>query len=123
MVTAFVLSRDMINAEYGLLTELRPSTNRTINHAVIQAHVDRGTLWTLVDGPCGSLLTSGYHHVNRLAYYRSEKPVPAGVIVDEAPDPALVPCDDCCTSWDSDLYDKCPYCEDEKLFPHGHVGA
>lgn len=61
--------------------------------------------------------------MNRLAYYRSEKPVPAGMIVDEAPDTALVPCDECSGWWDSDLYDSCPYCEDERISLDGHVGV
>ena len=114
--------RDSIVAEYGTLTELRPNADSERDRAVIQAHLERRTLWTLADGPCGPLFASGYHLVNRLAYYRSEKSVPAGIIVDEAPDPALVPCDDCGVSWDSDLYDSCPYCEEHVATLHGQAG-
>ena len=64
------------------------------------------------DCPYGPLLTSGYHLVNRLAYFSSAKPVPEDVIVDEAPDVPLVACDACDAAWDSDLYEGCPYGED-----------
>ncbi|MFA6166531.1 MAG: hypothetical protein WC700_07950 [Gemmatimonadaceae bacterium] len=76
------------------------------------AIMPKRTLWTLADSPFGPLLTSGYHLVNRLAYFSSAKPVPDNVIVDEAPDEALVTCETCDTAWDSDLYERCPYCAD-----------
>jgi len=95
------------------LKELRLDPRRIRDFAAIEVHTFSRTLWTLVDGPSGPLLASGFHCVNRLAYYSSERPVREGIVVDEAPDPALVSCADCGSSWDSDLYDFCPYCEDD----------
>lgn len=113
MSSTIILTRDAIEAQYGTIGELHPSSTRVRDLAWTEAHIAKRTLWTLVDGSCGPLLTSGFHRVNCVGYYFSERPVPEGVIVDEAPDPALVPCADCGTLWDSDLYDSCPYCEDD----------
>jgi len=115
MPAVLAIPRDAIEVEYGTLVELRLSPTR--DRVAIEEHRQARTLWTLVDGPCGPLFTSGFHHVNCLGYYASERPVPEGVIVDEAPDPALVPCDDCGSSWDSDLFESCPYCEVERAAP------
>ncbi|HEY3287737.1 MAG TPA: hypothetical protein VGJ96_11535 [Gemmatimonadaceae bacterium] len=106
-----LMSPDAISAEFGPISELPALRTGVIDPGVIRAHRKSRTLWTLVDGPFGPLLTSGYHLVNRLAYCSSAKPVPHDVIVDEAPDTALEVCDTCDAAWDSDLYEQCPYCE------------
>lgn len=43
--------------------------------------------WTLVDSDSGALLTSGMAYVNRLDYYVTPRPWPAGTDVVELPDP------------------------------------
>jgi hypothetical protein len=113
MITTRQLSPEAIAAEYGLLRELPLLATGEFDLAAIRSHAHSRTLWTLVDGPFGPLLTSGYHLVNRLAYFRSAKPVPDDVIVDEAPDDALVTCGSCDAAWDTDLFERCPYCEDD----------
>lgn len=113
MTVARLVSSDAIAAEFGPISELRVMRTGEFDVDAIRHHSQSHTLWTLVDGPYGPLLTSGYHFVNRLAYFSSAKPVPADVIVDEVPDISLVACDTCDTAWDSDLYERCPYCEDE----------
>jgi hypothetical protein len=112
MITQRLISHDAIETEFGPISELRPLRTGEFDLATIRRHADAHTLWTLVDGPFGPLLTSGYHLVNRLAYFRSAKPVPDDVIVDETPDEALVICESCDAAWDTDLYERCPYCED-----------
>lgn len=107
------LSADDIAAEFGPINELPAQQSDALDREAVRRHSESRTLWTLVDGPYGPLLTSGYHFVNRLAYWRSAKPVPDDVIVDEAPDMSLVACDTCDAAWDSDLYESCPYCEDD----------
>lgn len=107
------MSPDAIAAAFGPVSELRALCNGEFDLDAVRRHSKSRTLWTLVDGPCGPLLTSGYHIVNRLAYCSSAKPVPEDVIVDEAPDMSLVVCNACDTAWDSDLYERCPYCEDD----------
>jgi hypothetical protein len=112
MITARQLSPEAIASEYGPISELPMLASGEFDLAAIRSHASSRTLWTLVDGPFGPLLTSGYHIVNRLAYFRSAKPVPDDVIVDEAPDDAIVTCEKCDAAWDSDLFEGCPYCED-----------
>ncbi len=114
MITQPLISHDAIEAEFGPINELRPLRTGEFDLAAIRHHAAARTLWTLVDGPFGPFLTSGYHLVNRLAYFSSAKPVPDDVIVDEAPDEALVTCEICDAAWDTDLYERCPYCEDER---------
>lgn len=109
-----LMSPDAIAAEFGPVSELRALRTGAFDLDAVRRHSESRTLWTLVDGPYGPLLTSGYHFVNRLAYCSSAKPVPDDVIVDEAPDMSLVACDACDTAWDSDLYEGCPYCEDDR---------
>lgn len=107
------MSTDAIAAEFGPISELPSTRTGVLDLDAVCRHSESRTIWTLVDGPYGPLLTSGYHVVNRLAYCSSAKPVPDNVIVDEAPDVSLVTCDTCDTAWDSDLYVRCPYCEDD----------
>lgn len=114
MITQRLISSDAIAAEFGPISELCPLRTGEFDLAAIRHHAAAHTLWTLVDGPFSPLLTSGYHLVNRLAYFSSAKPVPDDVIVDEAPDEALVTCETCDAAWDSDLFERCPYCEDER---------
>lgn len=106
-----LMSPDAIAAEFGPISELRALRTGAFDLDAVRRHSESRTIWTLVDGPYGPLLTSGYHFVNRLAYFVSAKPVSDDVIVDEAPDVSLVACDTCDTAWDSDLYERCPYCE------------
>ncbi|MHB8837581.1 MAG: hypothetical protein ACYC7F_01365 [Gemmatimonadaceae bacterium] len=113
MLTQRLIPSDVIEAEFGPINEVRPLRTGEFDLAAIRHHAGAHTLWTLVDGLFGPLLTSGYHLVNRLAYFGSAKPVPDEVIVDEAPNDALVSCETCDAAWDSDLYERCPYCEDE----------
>ena len=112
MTTQRLMSPEAIAAEFGPIHELRTLRTGELDLDAVRRHSESRTLWTVVDGPYGPLLTSGYHIVNRLEYRSSAKPVPDDVIVDEAPDTALVMCDTCETAWDSDLYERCPYCED-----------
>ena len=112
MITQRLISHDAIEAEFGPISELRLLRTGAFDFDAIRHHAEAHTLWTLVDGPFGPLLTSGYHLVNRLAYFSSAKPVLDDVIVDEALDEALVTCETCDTAWDSDLYERCPYCAD-----------
>ena len=107
------ISADAIAAEFGPISELRALRTGAIDLDAVHRHSESRTLWTLVDGPYVTLLTSGYHFVNRLANCSSAKPVPNDVIVDEAPDTSLVVCDTCDTAWDSDLYERCPYCQED----------
>lgn len=109
-----LMSPDAIAAEFGPVSELRTLSTGAFDPDEVRRHSESRTLWTLVEGPYGPLLTSGYHVVNQLAYCSSAKPVPDDVIVDEAPDESLVACDTCGTAWDSDLYASCPYCEGER---------
>lgn len=109
-----LMSPDAIAAEFGPISELRALRTGAFDLDAVRRHSESRTIWTLVDGPYGPLLTSGYHFVNRLGYFSSAKPVPDDVIVDEAPDMSLVVCDTCDTAWDSDLYERCPYCEDDR---------
>ena len=45
------------------------------------------TIWTMVEDDDGNAVySSGWHYVNRSGYYRSAKPVPEGVMVDEKPE-------------------------------------
>jgi len=113
MITQRLIPSDAIAAEFGPISELRALRTGEFDLDAIRRHANSRTLWTLVDGPFGPLLTSGYHLVNRLAYFSSAKPMPVDVIVDEAPDEALVTCEICDGAWDTDLYERCPYCEDE----------
>ncbi|MDP1859838.1 MAG: hypothetical protein Q8K82_14290 [Gemmatimonadaceae bacterium] len=112
MITQRLISSDAIAAEFGPISELRPLHTGEFDLAAIRYHARAHTLWTLVDGPYGPLLTSGHHLVNRLAYFSSAKPVRDDVIVDEAPDKALVTCEICDAAWDTDLDERCPYCAD-----------
>ncbi|MFA6168680.1 MAG: hypothetical protein WC700_18805 [Gemmatimonadaceae bacterium] len=105
------ISVDAIAAEFGPISELRALPTGAFDIDAVRRHSESRTLWTLLDGPYGPSLTSGYHFVNRLAYWSSARPVPDDVIVDEAPDMSLVACDTCDAAWDSDLYEGCPYCE------------
>lgn len=107
------ISAGAIAAEFGPINELRSLPSGAFDLDAVRRHSESRTLWTLVDGPYGPLLTSGRHFVNRLAYWSSAKPVPDDVIVDEVPDVSLVICDRCDAAWDSDLYEDCPYCEDD----------
>lgn len=113
MTTQRLMSPGAIAAEFGPLSEVHAPHSGAFDSDAVRRHSESRTIWTLVDGPFGPLLTSGYHVVNRLAYCTSAKPVPDDVIVDEAPDTALVVCDACDVAWDSDLYENCPYCEDD----------
>lgn len=108
-----LMSPDAIAAEFGPISELRALRTGALDLDEVRRHSESRTLWTLVDGPYGPLLTSGYHVVNRLTYCSSAKPVPDDVIVDEAPDVSLVTCEACGTAWDSELCESCPYCEDD----------
>lgn len=108
-----LMSLDAIAAEFGPVSELSALRTGEFDLDEVRRHSESRTLWTLVDGPSGPLLTSGYHVVNRLAYCSSAKPVPDDVIVDEEPDVSLVACATCDTACDSDLYEGCPYCEDD----------
>ncbi len=112
MITQRLIPSDAIAAEFGPISELRLLRTGEFDFDAIRHHAEAHTLWTLVDGPYGPLLTSGNHLVNRMAYFSSVKTVPDDVIVDEAPDEALVTCETCDTAWDGDLYERCPYCED-----------
>lgn len=109
-----LMSLDAIAAEFGPISELRALRTGAFDLDAVRRHSESRTLWTLVDGPYGPLLASGYHFVNRLAYCCSGRPVPDDVIVVEAPDVSLVVCDACDTAWDSDLHERCPYCEEER---------
>lgn len=108
-----LMSHDAIETEFGPISELRAPHAGTFDRDTVRRHSESRTIWTLVDGPHGPLLTSGYHFVNRLAYCSSARPVPADVIVDEAPDVSLVACETCDAAWDGDLYEGCPYCEND----------
>lgn len=39
----------------------------------IASHPDN-LIWTYLEGDTGTLITEGYHYVNRLGYYLTEKP-------------------------------------------------
>ena len=39
----------------------------------VDAHPD-SLIWTYLEGDTGVLITEGYHYVNRLGYYLTEKP-------------------------------------------------
>ena len=63
-----------------------------------------------MDGAPVPTFTSGYHLVNRMGYYRSEKSVPVGMIIDEQLDESIGLCSDCDALWDIDFSDVCPNC-------------
>ena len=107
---ARLMSMNAIEAEFGVLSEIPSLPTGAFNMEAINYHLANNSLWTLVDGGPLPTLTSGYHFVNRLSYYRSEKPVPAGMIVDEQPDDAMGSCGDCDGLWDLDCFDACPNC-------------
>ena len=104
------MSMDAIEAGYGALTEIPPLRSGELDMVAINLHLAANSLWTLVEGRAVPTVTSGYHLVNRLGYYRSAKPVEAGVIIDELPDSALGTCDDCGALWDLDCFDSCQNC-------------
>jgi hypothetical protein len=99
-----------IEAEFGVLSEIPSLPSGAFNMEAINYHRATNTLWTLVDGVALPTFTSGYHFVNRLGYYRSEKPVPVGMTVDEQPDESMGICSDCDGLWDIDFDNACPNC-------------
>ena len=78
--------------------------------AAINGHLATNSLWTLVDAGPVPTFTSGYHMVNRMGYYYSEKSVPIDMIIDEQCEESIGNCSDCDALWDTDFDYTCPNC-------------
>lgn len=105
-----LMSMDAIETEFGVLNEIPSLPSGALDMEAINFHLTTNSLWTLVDAGPVPTFTSGYHLVNRMGYYRSEKSVPAGMIIDEQPDESVGLCSDCDALWDIDFADTCPNC-------------
>lgn len=104
------MSMDAIETEFGVLNEIPSLPSGALDMEAINFHITTKSLWTLVDGAPVPTFTSGYHLVNRMGYYRSEKSVPVGMIIDEQLDESIGLCSDCDALWDIDFSDVCPNC-------------
>lgn len=63
------ITADEADEMFGLSTEL-------IDDYKEMEKYDNAYIWTYADGDDGTYICSGYHFVNRIGYYLSQKPVP-----------------------------------------------
>jgi hypothetical protein len=56
------------------IEEFKPTTEHPIQHEEIADAITKEHVWTLVDGDNEMVIASGYHIVNRVAYYVTNKP-------------------------------------------------
>lgn len=76
------MTYEAIEDEYGPLVG-------PLSRVEVDSAIAARTIWTLLDGDAGDpLYVSGWHYVNRIDYYRSERAVPDGIAVYETPEEA-----------------------------------
>lgn len=75
-------TEEEFDARFGEATRLPEAKGSAYpSQATLDKALKQRRLWTMVEGYDGSLyLQSGYHFVNRLDYYTSEKPYPEGFV-------------------------------------------
>jgi hypothetical protein len=70
MITSKMITVEEAEEMFGLGHEL-------IDDYQEMEKYDKANIWTYGDGDDGTYISSGYHIVNRIGYYVSEKPVPS----------------------------------------------
>ena len=106
-----LMPMEAIEAEFGVLVEIPSLPSGALDMEAINFHLTTNSLWTLVDAGPVPTFTSGYHLVNRMGYYCSEKSVPIDMIIDEQCEESIGNCSDCDALWDTDFDNTCPNCD------------
>lgn len=73
MTKFYTITMDEAEDKFGLGYELIDNFEEIGNY-------EDDCIWTYADGDDGTYISSGYHVVNRIGYYVSEKPVPSDEI-------------------------------------------